>query len=147
MNAKILSFLGLVLVAPLAARAGSDSNAFLLKADAIAAQADKSMVATGHAAVITKMGIRFTADQIAYDQESGTAKLSGDVTIHTADGSAIPVKELTIDLREKRVVTLSGGTVRLSNGSPSMNREAAAIEFTRDFPKTELDLRRIETKR
>jgi lipopolysaccharide assembly outer membrane protein LptD (OstA) len=146
MNAKILSLLGLVLITPLTIQAGSDSDAFLLKGDAIKLEADKRIVATGHAAVITKAGIRFTAEQLTYNEETGTVKFSGDVTIHAANGSTIPVKELTIDIKGKRVFTLANGNVALSNGSSSMNPQAALTEFSRDFPKTELELRRIEAK-
>lgn len=143
-NTKLLFILGLVLAAPLAAQTSSNANAFLLKGDDSKVQADKSVLITGHAAVVTKVGVRFTAEQLVFDQESGTVKLSGDVTIHTADGSTVPVKELIIDVREKRVFMLSGGSVGLVNQSPAVSAEATSIEFTREFPKTELDLRRAK---
>jgi len=146
MNAKLLSILGLVLTSPLAVQAGADADAFLLKGDAIKVQADRSIVATGHAAVITKAGMRFSAEELTFNEETGTVKLSGDVTICAPDGSTVRAKELTIDVKKKRVMMLSPGNVRLGDGLSSVTPESMPIEFAREFPKTELTLRRIETK-
>ena len=140
MKKTLLPLLALVFAAPFALQAQS---AYLLKGDSIVAQ-DGSFVATGRAEIMAKdASVRFTAERISYDQASHTAKLSGGVMIHAAGGAAIPATELTLDVKDARVFTLSKGNVTLATPSGSTIADAnAAVEFAREFPMSELVLRR-----
>ena len=144
MKKTLLPLLVLVFAAPFAVQAQS---AYLLKGDSMTTQ-DGNVVATGRAEILVKnASVRFAAERIAYEQSSQTAKLSGGVTIHAADGSVIPVKELTLDVKDARVFMLSKGNVTLATPSSATGPDAnAAMEFAREFPKTELELRRTAPK-
>jgi lipopolysaccharide assembly outer membrane protein LptD (OstA) len=146
MNAKLLSLIGLGLAAPLGLQAGLNPDAFLLKADVIKTQADQSVVATGRASVTAKSGMRFTAERITFNELARTFVLSGDVIVHLADGSTLRAKELTIDVNDKRVVMLGAGDIHLFPDASLAIPEPVSLEFGREFPKTERDIRRFETK-
>lgn len=133
--------LALILAAPLAGFASAGAGAFLLKANAITADGERS-VATGGAS-LTSRDLRATADEIVYFLQSGILRLTGSVAIQTAS-AIIETKEATIDVEGKRVFLLSLGSISLATGVELPNPKAtgeALRPFAASWPKTDTGLR------
>ena len=142
---KLLRLLAiLALVFPFArAQAANDADALLLKADSISGVPGGTLIASGNASVASKHGVRFTAGQITYSAAQGTLTLSGDIQIHLANGNVVPARELVLEVKDKRLFTLSSsaGTLHLSDPSPSSVPARDPLDFRAGLPPTETSLR------
>jgi len=144
MKTALRLVLGFMIAASLSARAGAEPTGFMLKGDTVTMRPDRSIEVKGSAAVMTQVGMRFTADQLDYNQAEQSLTLSGNIFIYGADGSKVAVKALTLDMTAKRVFTLANGNVGLTSEGETAPAGDTSINFSREYPKTELELRRIE---
>ena len=141
---RLRLFAILALVLPFAsAQAANDADALLLKADSISGVPGATLIASGNANVASQQGVRFTAGQITYSQVKGTLTFSDDIRIHLANGNVIPVRELVLEVKDKRLFTLSSsaGTLHLSDPAPSSVPARDPLDFRTGLPPVETSLR------
>lgn len=142
---KIKSLLAAVVVAlPTVLCAEAPNKGYLLKADSMTTEGQRS-VAVGNAAVIFEGGdSRITADRITYDYKAGVFTFAGAVKMHIA-GATVETKEATLSVASgKRVFVLVNGAVTIGSGS-TVDAGSGEItlsrgSFDQPFPRTETRL-------